>query len=145
MKKRYSIFFLLCVLLLASCAKIEEKPVSRIKGVGEMCGGIAGFMCEEGLECKMEGNYPDAAGTCVKKEAREEKVANLDYSCSTDTDCTVKNIGNCCGYFPACINKNSEPDPERVKADCEKRGKVSVCGFPEIESCSCSEGKCVAN
>lgn len=33
---------------------------------GEMCGGIAGIHCPSGYTCKYEGDYPDAAGTCVK-------------------------------------------------------------------------------
>lgn len=30
------------------------------------CGGIAGISCPEGYKCKLEGNYPDAGGVCVK-------------------------------------------------------------------------------
>ena len=33
---------------------------------GEMCGGIAGIMCDTGLTCKYDGDYPDAGGTCVR-------------------------------------------------------------------------------
>ncbi len=34
---------------------------------GEMCGGIAGIMCKNGLHCVMVGpTYPDQAGTCRK-------------------------------------------------------------------------------
>lgn len=33
---------------------------------GEFCGGIAGFLCEDGLVCRYDGNYPDAAGTCAR-------------------------------------------------------------------------------
>jgi hypothetical protein len=39
----------------------------RTKGEGEMCGGIAGFACKEGLTCVLDGSYPDAAGKCVKE------------------------------------------------------------------------------
>lgn len=65
-------------------------------------------------------------------------------SCQTDSDCVVKDIGNCCGYFPACVNKNSPTDPEGVKAKCAKEGISSICGFQEIESCSCVQGSCKA-
>jgi hypothetical protein len=30
------------------------------------CGGIAGKTCPAGYHCKLDGNYPDAGGTCVK-------------------------------------------------------------------------------
>lgn len=37
---------------------------------GEICGGIAGFMCAQGLVCDMsvnDGCFADAAGTCVQE------------------------------------------------------------------------------
>src|SRR6266480_3075801 len=36
---------------------------------GKFCGGIAGIQCPAGYFCKLAGNYPDAGGTCVQKEA----------------------------------------------------------------------------
>ncbi len=68
----------------------------------------------------------------------------VDRSCRTDTDCTVKDVGNCCGYYPACVNVNSPTDPEGVKARCAKEGMMGVCGFPAIDSCSCVNGQCAA-
>ncbi|MEI6222058.1 MAG: hypothetical protein WCP97_04805 [bacterium] len=37
-----------------------RKPV----GKGAFCGGIVGIACETGLTCVLDGNYPDAGGTC---------------------------------------------------------------------------------
>ena len=70
--------------------------------------------------------------------------AEVDMKCSHDSDCEVKNVGNCCGYFPACVNKSSPTFPERVKQQCEKSGTASICGFREISSCICVEGLCAA-
>ena len=70
--------------------------------------------------------------------------AEVDYSCTTDADCTVKDVGNCCGYYPACVNVDSPTFPERVKAQCEAEGMSSICGFPEIGSCMCKAGRCGA-
>jgi hypothetical protein len=67
----------------------------------------------------------------------------LDYSCNVDNDCTVKDVGNCCGAFPACVNRNSPTDPAAVKAECARRGQMSSCGFREVNQCGCRQGRCV--
>lgn len=38
----------------------------QFTGDSQFCGGIQGIMCSEGYSCKLEGDYPDAGGTCVK-------------------------------------------------------------------------------
>ncbi|MGJ4729901.1 hypothetical protein [Luteimonas sp. SDU101] len=68
-----------------------------------------------------------------------------DRSCRLASDCTVRNVGNCCGYFPACVNKDAEVDPEAVRAQCERDGLSSVCGWQEIEACDCVQGQCTAS
>ena len=72
------------------------------------------------------------------------KPGEVDYSCTTDADCAVKDVGNCCGYYPACVNTNSPTFPEQVKAECAQNDMQSVCGFRDIEGCSCVEGRCEA-
>lgn len=59
-----------CLALIACKPDAPEKPV-LMNGAkaGEFCGGIAGIACAEGLRCRLDGNYPDAGGTCV--EARK--------------------------------------------------------------------------
>jgi hypothetical protein len=66
----------------------------------------------------------------------------LDYSCHSDADCVVKDVGNCCGRFDACVNRDSPTFPEQVRAECAKKGMAGVCGFPVIEGCACVEGHC---
>lgn len=68
--------------------------------------------------------------------------AQVDRACKVDADCEVKNVGNCCGYFPACVNRASPTFPEQVRARCEAEGTLSVCGFEEIRGCRCVEGRC---
>src|SRR3989338_4312151 len=41
----------------APCPAPSEKP--------GFCGGKRGIQCPHGFACKLEGNYPDAAGTCM--------------------------------------------------------------------------------
>jgi hypothetical protein len=67
-----------------------------------------------------------------------------DASCRVAADCEVKNVGNCCGYFPACVNRDATVDPEAVRAECERSGMASVCGWKDIESCDCVQGQCRA-
>ena len=66
----------------------------------------------------------------------------IDTTCTRDADCTIKDVGNCCGYYPACVNVDSPTDPAAVKAQCAREGTMSVCGFPEISSCRCEAGQC---
>jgi len=68
----------------------------------------------------------------------------VDYTCTTDADCAVKDVGSCCGYAPACVNTNSPTFPEQVKAECAKNDMQSVCGFRDIQGCVCVEGRCEA-
>lgn len=69
-------------------------------------------------------------------------IGKVDYSCTTDADCTVKDVGNCCGYYPACVNVDSPTFPEQVKAACAESGTAGICGFPSISGCQCVEGRC---
>ncbi len=68
----------------------------------------------------------------------------LQTHCTVASDCAVKNVGNCCGYFPACVNKDSPVDPDAVRAECERNGTSSVCGWKDIQACECTQGQCRA-
>ena len=80
----------------------------------------------------------------AKDQAAAAEVAanEVDYSCTTDADCTIKDIGNCCGYYPACVNVDSPTFPEQVKARCQETGTSGVCGFPSLVGCRCTQGRC---
>jgi hypothetical protein len=73
---------------------------------------------------------------------RLPEPVKLDYHCSSDADCAVKDVGNCCGAYPACVNKASPTDPAAVQAQCAKQGRMSACGFQSIDACSCTQGRC---
>jgi hypothetical protein len=36
---------------------------------GQTCGGIAAIRCQTGLDCQLEGDFPDAAGKCMAKSS----------------------------------------------------------------------------
>ena len=65
-------------------------------------------------------------------------------ACTVDADCTIKNVGNCCGEYLQCVNVAHVPDPAGVKAACEREGRSSVCGSPDITGCECIDGQCAA-
>jgi len=44
----------------------DTKTTTTPEAKGQFCGGIAGVACPDGYSCKLDGNYPDAGGTCVK-------------------------------------------------------------------------------
>ncbi len=73
-----------------------------------------------------------------------DRPGEVDYRCRSDADCTVKNVGNCCGYYPACVNVDSPTFPEKIMEQCQREGLSSICGFREISACACVEGRCEA-
>lgn len=40
---------------------------SSSNATGQYCGGFAGTLCPTEYNCKLEGNYPDAGGKCIKE------------------------------------------------------------------------------
>ncbi|MFW5852543.1 MAG: hypothetical protein ACOCUR_00775 [Nanoarchaeota archaeon] len=94
-------------------------------------------ICDSGvLDCN-PGNMADVADSELDKY-----YENINYSCTSDSDCTIKDIHNCCGYFPSCVSRDSKTSPEKVKLLCELSERNAVCGFPSINSCVCNNGVC---
>lgn len=83
-----------------------------------------------------------AEAKTVEEKASDRKPGEVDFSCKTASDCKIKDVGSCCGYRPACVNKDSETFPEQVKAECAKNEMSGICGFPTINSCACNNNKC---
>ncbi len=67
----------------------------------------------------------------------------VDVSCRSASDCAIKDVGNCCGYYPLCVNTAYPADPQRIRQICAERGLASPCGFPAIAGCDCQQGACV--
>jgi len=88
---------------------------------GEFCGGIAGILCDAGLQCKLDGKYPDASGVCI----RENK------ECLSDLDCAV---GGCSNQI--CASKEKASD---LVTTCEWREEYSCY---RMTSCGCIQGVC---
>jgi hypothetical protein len=85
---------------------------------------------------------PPAATPLTVEAAPRLGTSSPSRSCKTDSDCAVKNVGNCCGAYPSCVNKNARTDPAAVQAQCAKDGIASICGFEEVSGCQCAQGQC---
>lgn len=86
----------------------------------------------------------DLAAAITGPAPAKPRLEAVDASCKTDADCTVKNVGNCCGAYPQCVNVDSPTFPEQVKAACAAKGQMGVCGAPSISGCHCVSGTCAA-
>ncbi len=64
--------------------------------------------------------------------------------CEQDSDCAVRNIGNCCGTYLACVRSDSRTDATAVAHECAREGLAGICGYPDIAACACVEGRCAA-
>ena len=97
-----------------------------------------------------DGTEPPTASTPAPKPTggtlppRQAGAITVDYACSSNADCAVKDVGNCCGSMPACVNKNSPTDPQGVRAQCAASGMAGVCGFADVTACQCVSGRCEA-
>jgi hypothetical protein len=83
-----------------------------------------------------------AADPAPAQSVAAPAAIKIDRSCRSDNDCAIKDVGNCCGAMPACVNVNSPTDPQGVQDACAKSGRMGVCGFRQIESCQCVQGQC---
>lgn len=73
---------------------------------------------------------------------RQDATPAVASACSVDADCQVKNVGNCCGDFQACVHKDAVADPAAVRAECAESGRASNCAYRMVTSCGCVQGQC---
>ncbi|MBI2397357.1 MAG: hypothetical protein HYV17_06130 [Xanthomonadales bacterium] len=84
-----------------------------------------------------------ASTATVDADSATAAAASPTPSCQTDAQCTIKNVGNCCGAFHACVHVDQPVDAAAVKRRCEVEGLSSVCGQRDIAGCRCDAGRCV--
>lgn len=133
---RAAMVFCATLVLLIACAKSPgtgQAPAHAVAPASEVEGNA--------------GESPEPVTAVPKmpipQPPREGALLSLDRSCTVDADCAVKDVGNCCGMLPACVNVAAEPDPARVQADCAAAGRSSICGFQELSGCQCVDSQCV--
>lgn len=130
---------LLLALALAACAAPSPQAQAGADGVTD-----SGTAAGSESETRPPPPAPPAPAAAYKSDAevRAGMPAAPDRSCRSDSDCAVKDVGNCCGYFPMCVNKNAQTDPAAVRAACEREGIASICGFEEVKGCRCVDNRC---
>jgi len=74
---------------------------------------------------------------------------SLEVSCTSNDECLIKNVENCCGYYPKCVHEDAELLPEVVDELCKDFDDECGSKFL-IGSCSCqgessSNKKCVGH
>ncbi len=117
--------------------RASEAPVAAMAAIAisrtAMLVGLLLMLC---IGCASRAAPADAA------TAPLNTGDSVDYSCERDDQCVVKDVGNCCGYYPACVNVDSPTFPDQVKAECAREGTAGVCGFPQIDACRCVDQRC---
>ena len=64
-----------------------------------------------------------------------KRIAN--YTCESDGDCVVENVGNGTAIYLECVNKNSAPEQDNAVM-----AWFSSAGLMNIDYCVCEDGRC---
>jgi len=101
----------------------------------------------EGLSIPGDTDSADADANSPAADSTDcpSEPPKVDYSCTVDEDCAIKNVGNCCGADLYCVNKDSTTDPEGVLIYCSCNAFASICMVNLPASCACVNGSCVGN
>jgi len=146
-----ALLLLISAILLAGCNDSQSQSGNGTAPVSDQ---TESQTSDVAVDAATGSNANDSTGTPALADASgaatstgepgslEQYQASLSRRCETDSDCVVKNVGNCCGYAPQCVHKDVQTFPEQVKALCEKEGRSSICGFQEPAGCACVENQC---
>lgn len=78
----------------------------------------------------------EAEASCTRDRNDKLVHPDVDFSCTTDDDCEIKDIRSGCGPYPRCINSE-----QTVPAfTCNETS--GNCGYPEVRYCKCREQLC---
>ena len=104
-----------------------------------LCAGLLGGCAAPAAQ---SGGATPAPAVDTPAAAAPGGVAAPSRACRVDADCAVKDVGSCCGAFPACVARDAVTNPAAVQAQCAREGMASVCGFREVAGCACVAGTC---
>ena len=102
--------------------------------------------CTQAPAARMSADTPSAASSQPPAPASAASDPSVvSRACKVDADCAVKNVGNCCGAHPQCVNIDAPVDPQAVKARCAAEHRAGMCNVQAISGCSCEAGQCSSN
>ncbi len=103
----------------------------------KICGGIAGLQCPNGYQCKLDSNYPDASGLCVKNDLKitpGQKACPADAKQCPDGSWVGRTGPNCEFICPQPKNSSA------LKNACQEKGGTWLDKYQECESTPTDKG-----
>ncbi|KAL7571195.1 hypothetical protein ACA910_010623 [Epithemia clementina (nom. ined.)] len=91
----------------------------------------------------LSSQLKEPSSTRAPAAQHERQARKIDYSCKEASDCTVRQVGNCCGTFMECVNAEYIPD---LKNPCDDEDEAIMCewfGWFDIDECICHKDICV--
>jgi len=129
--------------LALGCAQERPVPVEVVPDTEKSIPAIPGASAPAAPPTSV-AEIPESPVAAPAGEDAGDPLSPLDASCAVDSDCAVKDVGNCCGRMPACVNRAAKPhDAAAVQRECERTGTSSICGFQELSGCRCEANLCV--
>lgn len=109
----------------------KNKWLCRLLTLAIACGGCVD---SESRTTRDSGSALDPL--CARDRNGKLVHRDVDFSCSTDDDCEIKDIRSGCGAYPRCVNSE-----QSVPAfTCHET--TGNCGYPSVEYCKCQEHLC---
>jgi hypothetical protein len=142
MRLHLLVFAALAALLLAGCAAPTSSPDAPKAPAAEPTVPKPVTPAPAAAPALPTAQTPTAQVPNTMESAPVINASNPSRSCKTDHDCTVKDVGNCCGAYPMCVSKNANTNPAAVRAQCAKDDMASTCGFQDVSGCQCVKGQC---
>ena len=72
----------------------------------------------------------------------QEYFEGIDYSCNSDSDCVIKDVGLCCGQYNRCMNSDAVTDLDFVSASCSNGDGINFGCQIQTNGCLCVNHVC---
>ncbi|HEY2346989.1 MAG TPA: hypothetical protein VGH80_14110 [Xanthomonadaceae bacterium] len=115
---------------------------NHVQGILAACISLLVVLGLAACASRSAAQTPASAPTAAASPAAAPDFEHPDRSCKVDADCQVKDVGNCCGTYPMCVNKDAAVDPKAVKAQCAREHRFGMCHVMAVGGCSCVQGQC---